>query len=408
MKILVLNSGSSSVKFRLIDTDEERIERNDDRLLARGQIERIGSAEAILEIHARGQTSREVAPEVLDHRAGIERILSELTRSGAIRERSEIEAVGHRVVHGGDLRASHLVNDEVLRAVESTVEIAPLHNPHNLRGYRACRELFPDLPQVMVFDTAFHQTMPPRAATYALPSPLAKRLRIRRYGFHGLSHRYVAYRYRTIVGRAREDLNLITCHLGNGCSMTAIEHGHSVDTTMGFTPVEGLVMGTRSGDLDPSVILYVMSKEEMAPHEAAALLNRQSGLLGISGESNDMRELLASAAAGHRKAMLAIEIFCYRVRKYVGAYTAVLGEVDALVFTGGIGENSAHIRELCCERLEAVGFEIDPHLNAQAAGREMEISRPESRSRIWVIPTDEELLIARDTYRVVTGAPSPS
>jgi acetate kinase len=291
----------------------------------------------------------------------------------------------------------------VLKKIEEAVELAPLHNPHNLKGYHVCREMFPDRPQVAVFDTAFHQTMPARAYLYALPYDHFRRHRIRRYGFHGTSHRYVAYRYRQLAERSKEETNLITCHLGNGCSITAIQYGRSVDTSMGFTPLEGLVMGTRPGDFDPAIVLHLMAKLEMTPQEVSALLNRHSGLYGLSGESNDMRQILESARQGHERARRAVDVFCYRIRKYIGAYTAVLGQVHGLVFTGGIGENAPRIRDLACEGLNWLGYEIDRAQNEKAVGVEADISGKGSRTQIFVIPTNEELLIARDTYRVIEG-----
>jgi acetate kinase len=269
------------------------------------------------------------------------------------------------------------------------------------------RKVMPQVPQVAVFDTAFHQSMPPRAYLYGLPYSYYRRYRIRRYGFHGTSHRYVAFRYRQIFGKAREEVNLISTHLGNGCSMTAIEKGHSVDTSMGFTPQEGLVMGTRCGDIDPAALLYIMSKDELTLHDMSTLLNKFCGLYGISGESNDMRELIAASAKGDEQAKLAIEVFCYRVKKYIGAYSATLGHVDGLIFTGGIGENSPPVRALACEGLEELGIQIDPERNQAVVGKEGEISTPASRIRVMVIPTNEELLIARDTFRAVRGLPLP-
>ncbi|MFL5580019.1 MAG: acetate kinase, partial [Gemmatimonadaceae bacterium] len=323
--------------------------------------------------------------------------------------RAEIDAVGHRVVHGGErFTRSVRIDDEVLRGIEDTIDLAPLHNPHNLRGIQAARAaLGAGVPQVAVFDTAFHQTLPERAYLYAIPYQLYRRHRVRRYGFHGTSHRYVAHRYRQLTGVEREATRVVTLHLGNGCSACAIDRGESVDTSMGFTPLEGLVMGTRSGDLDPAILDYVASKEGLSLPEAENLLNPQSGLLGISGLTNDMRELLAEEAEnGDRRARLAIDIFCYRVRKYVGAYTAAMGGAEALIFAGGIGENSAAVRERICAGLEFLGLELDPAQNAAAVGgREARISRDGARMAAWVIPTDEELLIARDTFRVVEGLP---
>jgi acetate kinase len=317
------------------------------------------------------------------------------------------DAVGHRVVHGGErFTNSVLIDEEVLRGIEDCIDLAPLHNPGNIRGILAAREVFgPGLPQVAVFDTAFHQTLPPHAYLYALPYQWYRRHRVRRYGFHGTSHRYVAYRYRKLRGLSREQTNIITLHLGNGCSAAAIRDGDSVDTSMGMTPLEGLVMGTRSGDIDPAIIDYVGAKEGLSAQEVDSVLNKQSGLLGISGLTNDMRELLdESHESGDSRAGLAVEIFCYRVRKYVGAYLAALGGADALVFTGGIGENSPEVRTRVCEGLGWMGIELDSDLNeATKARREALISREGSRLPVYVIPTDEELLIARDTVRLIRG-----
>ena len=293
----------------------------------------------------------------------------------AVADISQIQAVGHRVVHGGERFAASVVIDEgVEEEIQNCVELAPLHNPHNLRGYYVARKVMPQVPQVAVFDTAFHQTMPPHAYIYGLPYSYYRRYHIRRYGFHGTSHRYVAFRYRKIFGKARDEANLITAHLGNGCSITAIDKGHSIDTSMGFTPQEGLLMGTRCGDIDPAALFYIMSKDELTLHDMSTLLNKFCGLYGISGESNDMRELMAASAKGDEQAKLAIEVFCYRIKKYIGAYTAALGHVDGLVFTGGIGENSPAIRALACEGLSELGIQIDPARNAAMVGKEGEIS----------------------------------
>ena len=407
MKILVLNCGSSSVKFQLVETDLERIDRNQDRLLARGLVERIGTAEAVVYCEAGERTSKDVGLELADHHAAVSKVIALLQHTGALKDPQQIDAVGHRVVHGGDFRDSQLITPDVLKKIEDTVELAPLHNPHNLKGYNVCRELFPDKPQVAVFDTAFHQTMPARAYLYALPFEYFRRHRIRRYGFHGTSHRYVSYRFRQLTETSKEETNLITVHLGNGCSVAAIQHGRSVDTSMGFTPLEGLVMGTRPGDIDPAIPLHLMAKQEMTHQEVSTILNRQSGLYGISGETNDMRTLLESARKGHERARTAIEVFCYRLRKYLGAYTAVLGQVHGLVFTGGIGENAPRIRELSLENLDALGYDLDRQKNDKAVGAEAEISKASSRVKIFVIPTNEELLIARDTYRAIEGIENP-
>jgi acetate kinase len=412
MNVLVLNAGSSTLKFQLVRTDTERMRGGGEEKLARGVVERIGG-EAVLSLRAGdGQTKRSAAA-LRDHRAAVEYVIAWLVseESGVgLGDRSRIDAVGHRVAHGGErFQRSVRADDEVLRGIEETIELAPLHNPSNLRGIQAARSVLgAAVPQVAVFDTAFHHTLPDYAYLYAIPYQLYRRYGVRRYGFHGTSHRYMAHRYRELTGTARENTRLVTLHLGNGCSACAIDGGDSVDTSMGFTPLEGLVMGTRSGDIDPAIIDYVAVKEGLSLSETEALLNKQSGLLGISGLTNDMRELQAEASEhDDRRARLAIEVFCYRARKYVGAYLAAMGGADAIVFGGGIGENSADVRARICAGLEWLGLALDPARNAEATGgREGIISADGSRLAAWVIPTDEELLIARDTYRVVSGAES--
>lgn len=411
MKVLVLNCGSSTIKFQLIETDLDLIEQNADRRLARGIIEHIGG-EAIIAMQAEGQARQRSTEQLRDIRTAIDHIIRWLCSDKAglseISSIADIQIVGHRVVHGGEqFKQSVLITDEVLRGIEDCIDLAPLHNPANIKGILAARELLgTGLPQVAVFDTAFHQTLPEQAYLYALPYQFYRRYRLRRYGFHGTSHRYVAYRYRQLRNLPREQVSIITLHLGNGCSAAAIRHGHSVDTSMGLTPLEGLVMGTRAGDLDPAIINFIAEKEGFSGREVESLLNKQSGLLGISGLTHDMRELLAEAQENNdRRARLAIEIFCYRVRKYVGAYLAAMGGADALVFTGGIGENSAEIRARICDGLQWLGLELEADRNAaQTGGREGIISTADSRLAAWVIPTDEELLIARDAVRGVRGA----
>ncbi|HEV2799405.1 MAG TPA: acetate kinase [Pyrinomonadaceae bacterium] len=410
MNVLVLNCGSSSVKFQLIATDLERIAANTDRRLAHGVAERIGG-ESIITLQAEGAEARRSTAPLRDTRAAVELIIRWVTSEGSgiaeVQSVADVHAVGHRVVHGGE-RFTHsvLITEEVLRGIEDCIDLAPLHNPANLKGIAAAREVFgAGLPQAAVFDTAFHQTIPDYAYLYALPYQLYRRYRVRRYGFHGTSHRYVAYRYRRMLGLEREATNVITLHLGNGCSVAAIRAGDSIDTSMGMTPLEGLVMGTRSGDIDPAIIDYVAAKEGLSAQEVETLLNKQSGLLGISGLTNDMRELLdEERESDDRRARLAIEIFCYRARKYIGAYLAALNGADAIVFTGGIGENSADIRARICDGLQWLGLELDPTRNAaHHGGREGLISTDASRLAAYVIPTDEELLIARDTVRCVQG-----
>lgn len=406
MKVLVLNCGSSSLKFQLIETNSELMTSNSDRWIAKGAVERIGTDESVFQIVVPPHPARKHMEDILDHQAALSKVIAALEKSRAVGDVSQIQAVGHRVVHGGErFVCSTVIDEEVEKEIQRCVELAPLHNPHNLKGYHVARKILPQVPQVAVFDTAFHQTMPPEAHLYGLPYAYYRRYRVRRYGFHGTSHRYVAQRYRQIFGKEKEQINLITAHLGNGCSVTAIEKGKSVDTSMGFTPLEGLLMGTRSGDLDPAVILYLMSRDDLTIHDMSTLLNKFSGLYGISGESNDMRELIASGAKGSESARLAIAAFCYRLRKYIGAYMAVLGYVDGLVFTAGIGENAALVRDKACDGLAKLGLIIDPSRNGEVVGKEGEISAESSRVRIMVIPTNEELLIARDTFCAVRGIP---
>ncbi len=412
MNVLVLNCGSSSVKFQLIATDVERIEQNTDERLAHGIIERIGG-EAIITLLATGKPPQRSTAPLRETRAAVELILrwacAEESGIKEVKSAADIHAVGHRVVHGGEqFKQSVLITDEVLRGIEDCIDLAPLHNPANIKGINAAREVFgKGLPQVAVFDTAFHHTLPEYAYLYALPYQLYRRHRIRRYGFHGTSHRYVAYRYRQLKNIQRDQTNIITLHLGNGCSAAAIKGGNSIDTSMGLTPLEGLVMGTRSGDLDPAIIDFVAAKEGLSAQEVETLLNKQSGLLGLSGLTNDMRELLDEAReSDDRRAKLAIEIFCYRARKYIGSYLAAMNGADAVVFTGGIGENSAEVRAKICDGLAWLGLELDSERNhALTAAHEGVISTDGSRLAAYVIPTNEELLIARDTVRVVYGVP---
>jgi acetate kinase len=408
VRILVLNAGSSSLKFQLIDTDGAAIAESRDRRLARGQVERIGG-QAIVTLAAADAPPAKTTAPIRDHAAAVEHVITWLAGpdSGvAIESVAEIEAVGHRVVHGGE-RFTHStrIDDAVRRELEELIELAPLHNPHNLRGIAAARSaLGTGIPQVAVFDTAFHHSLPDTAYLYAIPYQLYRRHRVRRYGFHGTSHRYVAYRYRQLTGRARENTKIITLHLGNGASACAIDGGRSVDTSMGFTPLEGLVMGTRSGDIDPAILDFVSAKEGLSLHELDSMLNKQSGLLGLSGLTADMRELLAEEAEhGDRRARLAVDLFCYRVRKYLGAYLAAMNGADAVLFAGGIGENSPDVRARICAGMDWLGVSLDSARNAALVGSEGRIDAEGSRVELWVIPTDEELLIARDTWRVVTG-----
>lgn len=414
MNVLVLNAGSSSLKFQIIATDLERIKQfKDDRIL-RGEVDGVGG-EAIVKIRYRSEPSRTVTSPLRDMGAALDYLLRYIVsdRSGIaeIKSTADVHAVGHRVVHGGEtFKESTLIDDRVLKGIEECIDLAPLHNPNNVKGILAARELFGnDVPQVAVFDTSFHSSIPDHAYLYAIPYHLYRRHKIRRYGFHGTSHRYVAFRYRALRGLTREQTNIITLHLGNGCSAAAIKGGSPIDTSMGMTPLEGLVMGTRSGDLDPAIVSVIGRKEGMSSSEVDTLLNTQSGLLGVSGLTNDMRELQAELKEhDDRRVKLAVEIFCYRARKYIGAYLAAMGGADAVVFTGGIGENSPEVRARICGGMEWAGLRMDAAGNQETIGREGMISTDDSKLLAYAIPTDEELLIARDTVRVIKGQPHPS
>ena len=394
MIVLVLNCGSSSIKYQLINTETETA-------LAKGLVERIGMAGAVLSHSRHDGDSIKIAGEILDHQIAIEYVIAILLspNHGVIKDVNEIDAVGHRVVHGGEsFSGSVLITDEVIKVLQDNIELAPLHNPPNIKGIQATLRLLPKTPQVGVFDTAFHSKMPPRSYLYGIPYELYKKYKIRRYGFHGTSHLYVSKKAAEMLGKEISQLKIVTAHLGNGCSMAAVDGGVSVDTTMGFTPLEGLLMGTRSGDLDPSLILYIMGKEGLSLSEAGTLLNKHSGLIGISGESSDMREILASVKDEQKRAIYAFEIFCYRIKKYVGAYSAAMGGLDALVFTGGIGENSSEVRAEVCKNLEYLGIKLDKLKNEN---RENVISDNSSRVKVYRIPTNEELVIAMDTSKIV-------
>jgi acetate kinase len=406
MKILVLNSGSSSVKYQVIETDLERMERDADQALAVGQVEKIGLSDSRLTLSVPGRPQYQDYREVLEHRAAIDWALRALVdpEHGVLKSVSDIEAVGHRVVHGGEEFASSvLMTPEVVAKIEACSVLAPLHNPANLRGYQAAFAALPKVPHVAVFDTAFHQTMPGHAYLYGIPFQLYTKHHLRRYGFHGTSHRYVSYRGCQLLGWSRSDRRVITAHLGNGCSVAAIDRGRSIDTSMGFTPLEGLLMGTRSGDMDPAIIPWLMAMEELTLHQVNTMLNKHSGLYGVSGVSSDMREVLEARARGRRRADVAFRMFCYRVKKYIGAYAAAMGGVDAVFMTGGIGENSPDVREHSLSGLEFMGLELDPGRNAELKGREGEISTEGSRVKAWVVPTNEEKTIARDVARVLGG-----
>ena len=391
MKVLVINCGSSSLKYQLIDSRSEEV-------LASGLCERIGIDGRMTHTPTGGDTVVKNIP-LPDHGAAIQAVLSALTDKahGVLNSLSEIGAVGHRLVHGGEkFAASVIINDEVIAEVEACNDLAPLHNPANLIGVRACRQIMPDVPMVGVFDTAFHQTMPPKAYLYGIPHQYYEEHKVRRYGFHGTSHNYVSQRVHHLAELDPDNSRVIVCHLGNGASVTAVKNGKSVDTSMGLTPLEGLIMGTRSGDLDPGVIEYIAKKEHMTLEEVLKVLNKESGVLGLSGVSSDFRDLTEAMEQGNEQAAVAVEAFCYRVAKHIGAYTAALNGVDAIVFTAGIGENAAHIRSMICEYLGFLGITIDEEKNA-VRGKETEISTPDSKVSVFVIPTNEELAIARET-----------
>ncbi len=412
MIVLVLNSGSSSLKFQVIDTDLEAIEKNADKTLAEGVIERIGS-EALITLRAEGKPPARSTAPLRDHRAALDKVLRWLVSPDSavpgVASIGDIAAVGHRVVHGGEkFTKSVAIDDAVVDQIEDCIELAPLHNPANLKGIYAAREILGQgVPQVAVFDTSFHSTMPDTSYLYAIPYQLYVRHKVRRYGFHGTSHRYVAYRYRILTGKSYDDTNIITVHLGNGCSACAIQKGNSINTSMGLTPLEGLVMGTRGGNIDPSILEFLHHKEGLTLDQLDTLLNKQSGLLGISGLTNDMRDLLEEERLHQdRRARLAIDIFCQRVKFYLGAYMAQMNGADAVVLTGGIGENSPEVRERICKDLDVLGIALDKKKNKATVGRkEGDISAEKAKVRAWVIPTNEELLIARDTVRCVKDAP---
>ncbi len=395
MIVFVVNCGSSSIKYQLINMDGEKV-------MAKGLIERIGMEGSTLKHTPAGKYTIDLKEDIPDHVVGIKMAIKALTSSdyGVIKDMSEIDAVGHRVVHGGErFTDSVLITGEVLNGIKACSEIAPLHNPPNLYGIEACMNIMKGIPQVAVFDTAFHQTMPKVAYLYGLPYEMYVKYGLRRYGFHGTSHKYVAQRAAELMGEHMSDLRIITCHLGNGASITAIKYGKSIDTSMGYTPLEGLIMGTRSGEIDPAIIPFLMEKENMTAQQIDDYLNRRSGILGISGLSSDFRDLESAANRGDDRSQLAIDVFAYKVKKYIGGYVAAMGGVDAIVFTAGLGENSPFMRDKICNGLEYLGTRVDPELN-KVRGQEKEISVRRARVKIFVIPTNEELVIARDTYNI--------
>jgi acetate kinase len=403
MKILVLNCGSSSVKYQLIEMQDEQV-------ICKGIVERIGTKDAIVRYHPTGRPETKEVHYVANHAEAINGFLSALMdpEIGVIADADEISAVGHRVVHGGESFASSVqVNAQVLSSIEECADLAPLHNPHNLKGIRVLMELLPGTPQVAVFDTAFHQSMPPQSYLYALPYSLYRKHKVRRYGFHGTSHLYVSRRAAEIAERPIEDLKIITCHLGNGASVAAVDGGLSVDTSMGFTPLEGLVMGTRCGDIDPALVLYIMEVEGLTPDQMDDLLNTESGMLGLTELSHDFRDIEAKAQEGDERCDLALDIYCQRIKKYLGAYAATMGGVDAVVFTGGVGEKSEIVRRRVCRGLEFLGVEFDERVNREhVPWNKHEPSSPNLSTgsvMVLVIPTNEELVIARDTLEILSA-----
>ncbi len=400
MKILVLNCGSSSVKYKLLD-----MESNEE--LGSGGVEKIGMKGSFLKHKRKDGQKVMLKGEILEHQTAVEYILGVLTshKHGAVESLEEINAVGHRVVHGGEkFNSSVLITDDVIQKIVECIDIAPLHNPPNLAGINAINELLPNVPQVAVFDTAFHQTMPEYAYMYGIPYSLYTKYGIRRYGFHGTSHRYVSQRACDFLGLDFKKTKMITAHIGNGASVTAIENGKSVDTSMGFTPIEGLMMGTRSGDVDLGVVTFLMEKEMIGSASVSTLFNKHSGVLGISGLSSDMRDIENAIAEGNERAQLALEMYEYRIKKYIGSYIAALNGVDVIVFTGGVGENQTGTRQKVCESLSFMGVKIDKELNAASRGKEVLLSTPDSTVKVVVIPTDEEFMIASDTLEIVNQA----
>lgn len=396
MKVLVLNCGSSSLKYQLIDMENEEV-------LCKGLVERIGIDGSILKHEKEGLDGKHVVEQPMkDHKDAIGHVLSAVVDPtvGAVKEMKEIDAVGHRIVHGGEKFASSAVlTDEVIAAIKDCSDLAPLHNPANLMGVEACKAILPDVPMVGVFDTAFHQTMPEKSFMYGLPHELYKKHGVRRYGFHGTSHLYVSQKAAEMLGKKPEDLKIITCHLGNGASITAVDGGKSVDTSMGLTPLEGLIMGTRCGDIDPAIIPFVMKKEGLDADGVDKLMNKESGVYGMTGISSDFRDIEDAAAEGNQLAINALNAYAQRVKKYIGAYAAEMNGVDAIVFTAGLGENGIGMREMICADMDFMGIKLDPEKN-DVRGKDRVISSDDSRVKVLLIPTNEELMIARDTLRL--------
>lgn len=396
MKVLVLNCGSSSLKYQLIDMSNESV-------LCKGLVERIGIEGSVLKHEKEGIEGKHIVEVVMkDHKDAIKHVLDAVVHAevGAVKEMSEIDAVGHRIVHGGEKFASSaLLTDEVIAAINDCVELAPLHNPANLMGVEACKAILPNVPQVGVFDTAFHQSMPKKSFIYGLPYDLYTKYGVRRYGFHGTSHLYVSQKAAEMLGKPVEELKIITCHLGNGASITAVDGGKSIDTSMGLTPLEGLIMGTRCGDIDPAIVPFVMKKENLDADGIDKLMNKQSGVYGMTGISSDFRDIEDAAKEGNEKAQTALEAYCHKVKKYIGSYVAAMNGVDAIVFTAGLGENGISMREMICKDMDFFGVELCTERN-NVRGKERIISTDSSKVKVLLIPTNEELMIARDTLRL--------
>ncbi|HNW53947.1 MAG TPA: acetate kinase [Bacteroidales bacterium] len=399
MKIIVLNCGSSSIKYQLFEMPSAEV-------IAKGLVDKIGLKGASIKHYMANGDVLKLEGEILDHQAGIEFVLGILTHKeyGCVKNMNEIGAVGHRVVHAGEkFNSSVAINKEVIDALVECIDLAPLHNPPNLEGIYAITKLLPEVPQVGVFDTAYHQTMSEQAYLYGIPYSLYEKYKVRRYGFHGSSHRFVGQRAADILGKKIDDLRIISCHLGNGASICAIQNGKSVDTSMGMTPVEGLVMGTRCGDIDAGALLYIADKEETSIPYTSTLINKHSGILGLSGVSSDMRDVETAAAEGNHRAQVSLDIYHYRIKKYIGSYAAAMGGVDVVIFTGGVGENGWETRQQVCEGLEFMGLDFDIQKNTKLRGKEAVISTPDSKVTVMVVPTNEELVIAQDTFEIVTA-----
>lgn len=398
MIILVLNCGSSSIKYQLYEMNEE------EHVLAKGLVERIGFNDAIVTHKAQGKDKYKEVTGIPDHTVGINKIFAALTdkEHGVIKDIKEIKAVGHRVVQGGEgYVESVLITKEVIQDIEDNIELAPLHNPANLKGIMSVEALLPGIPQIAVFDTSFHQTMPPYAYMYAIPREYYKKYKIRKYGYHGTSHKYVSRAASKVIGKDSRDMKVISCHLGNGASVTAIEYGKSIDTSMGFTPVDGLIMGTRTGDIDPGILLYLADKEHLSLKGISNVINKNSGMKGVSGISSDMRDLELAYYEGNEDAALALNMYTYRIKKFIGAYAAIMNGLDLLIFTGGVGENDFNIRRMICQHMDYFGLMFDEVANHGVKGQARIITRPESKVIAAVVPTNEELLIATDTYKIV-------